>query len=94
VSLNQDNKSKGRKTAWLDTRQPVCQGRTAKTCAKPKRPVFVTLLAGPEWPPYYIPLLAAVESQPWIFATYVKICWPKMNEKRLYANVKHVGHAG
>jgi hypothetical protein len=26
--------------------------------------VFVTLLAGPEWPPYYIPLLAAVESQP------------------------------
>ena len=37
-------KKEERRMAYLNTkRQPVCQGRTAKTYAEPKRLVFVTL---------------------------------------------------
>jgi hypothetical protein len=34
----------GRRCDQLPKRRPVCQGRTAKTCAKPEGPVFVTFL--------------------------------------------------
>jgi hypothetical protein len=51
--------------AWLDTkRQPVCQDRTAKICAKPKRPVFVTGVL------HYVheiaKLSAFVKASPWL----------------------------
>ena len=45
VSLNQDNKSKeGRKEDGVDTKDSLCaKAAPPRTCAEPKRPVFVTL---------------------------------------------------